>query len=306
MRGGPVLSYELHWTLQESTTLQGGTAATVRLEIVPRFWFLRPIAWLNARRFGPTWCTSPRPSTRTSARRRRARTSSRCRPPTPSTSPRGRGDEQGRRRGGARREARRFRARRRRRRPRAHPSLRAGRRGGATDARCSARSSRAVPAGLFEMRWGIICPSCLTRVAAGARARGDHRPRATASSATSPSSSTSIAPSRRRSCRTRRVRRVPDALFCIGGPRARRTCSCRRRVEPGDDARRSTCRASRGATACSRAAARRRRSRWTSGAPSVVDARLVDRRRCSPAQPRTPRPAGSCAIDERAARTRGT
>jgi class 3 adenylate cyclase len=61
MRGGPIESYTWRVTLEEPRAtngdgaarggLEGGTRVTVRFEIVPRSWALRPIAWLNARSF---------------------------------------------------------------------------------------------------------------------------------------------------------------------------------------------------------------------------------------------------------------
>jgi adenylate cyclase len=61
MRGGPIESYTWRVTLEEPhrtngdggarAGLEGGTRVTVRFEIVPRSWALRPIAWLNARSF---------------------------------------------------------------------------------------------------------------------------------------------------------------------------------------------------------------------------------------------------------------
>ena len=61
MRGGPIESYTWRVTLEDPRAtngdgparagLEGGTRVTVRFEIVPRSWALRPIAWLNARSF---------------------------------------------------------------------------------------------------------------------------------------------------------------------------------------------------------------------------------------------------------------
>jgi adenylate cyclase len=49
MRGGPITEYALHWTLEKLAN--GGTKATVKLELTPRFGALRPIVWWNARHF---------------------------------------------------------------------------------------------------------------------------------------------------------------------------------------------------------------------------------------------------------------
>jgi adenylate cyclase len=49
MRGGPITSYSLQWTLEPLPN--GGTRASVKLELAPRFAALRPIVWWNARHF---------------------------------------------------------------------------------------------------------------------------------------------------------------------------------------------------------------------------------------------------------------
>jgi class 3 adenylate cyclase len=57
MRGGPIESYTWRVTLERTSAgagagaLEGGTRATLRFEIVPRSWALRPVAWFNARSF---------------------------------------------------------------------------------------------------------------------------------------------------------------------------------------------------------------------------------------------------------------
>jgi class 3 adenylate cyclase len=57
MHGGPVESFTWRCTLERTRAsdgpgaVDGGTRATVRLAIVPRAWALRPIAWLNAKQF---------------------------------------------------------------------------------------------------------------------------------------------------------------------------------------------------------------------------------------------------------------
>jgi class 3 adenylate cyclase len=57
MRGGPVESYTWRVNLERtkadatSGALEGGTRLTLRFEITPRVWALRPIAWINARSF---------------------------------------------------------------------------------------------------------------------------------------------------------------------------------------------------------------------------------------------------------------
>jgi class 3 adenylate cyclase len=57
MRGGPVESYTWRVQLEPLKAsaggggLEGGTRLTLRFEITPRSWALRPIAWINARSF---------------------------------------------------------------------------------------------------------------------------------------------------------------------------------------------------------------------------------------------------------------
>ena len=146
-----------------------------------------------------------------------------------------------------------------RRGPRAHAPLRARRRVGRRPARpCCARSSSAVPAGLVELRWGIVCPSCMHASQQVRRARRGRSPRGTASSATSPSSSISTAPSRRRSCRTRRCARCPRRCSASAGPARTPHVLVQATVDAGASALARRARARRAASACSRAAAPRR------------------------------------------------
>jgi class 3 adenylate cyclase len=57
MHGGPVESFTWRVTLEKTHAgerpgaVEGGTHVTVRLAIVPRAWALKPIAWLNAKQF---------------------------------------------------------------------------------------------------------------------------------------------------------------------------------------------------------------------------------------------------------------
>jgi class 3 adenylate cyclase len=162
MRGGPVESYA--WRCDFEPTDDGGTAASVRFEITPRTALLRPIAWMNARKFTRQLAQlgervdafllhdAPSPYA------------------TPASSPASRErvvaaiaelEQHGVRGELARRlatlvtEA-----------PdvdvvRVRPYELADRWG--EDRRDVLRAClRAVPAGLFELRWGLICPSCLT------------------------------------------------------------------------------------------------------------------------------------------------
>src|SRR5579875_2257109 len=57
MRSGPLESYTWRISLERTraadgrAALEGGTRLTVRFELVPRLALLRPVAWINARRF---------------------------------------------------------------------------------------------------------------------------------------------------------------------------------------------------------------------------------------------------------------
>ena len=51
MRGGVIAGYTLAWSLAPSTVRPGGTRAEVSLELVPRFAVLRPFVWLEGRSF---------------------------------------------------------------------------------------------------------------------------------------------------------------------------------------------------------------------------------------------------------------
>ena len=162
MRSGPLTSYSLTWALTRGA-LEGGTRATVHLELVPRSWIIWPIAWLNARRFVAhlvTVATGLDAHVRDHA-------------PSPYLKPVGEvnpealaravdqlkraelDDAMVERLGAFVRDA-----------PdadvvRIRPFELADRWG--TDRRATLRAClRAVPAGLLELRWGLICPSCMT------------------------------------------------------------------------------------------------------------------------------------------------
>ncbi len=61
MHGGPISSFTWRCTLERTRAgdaigaLEGGTRATLRLELVPRAQLLRPVAWLNAKRVAATF-----------------------------------------------------------------------------------------------------------------------------------------------------------------------------------------------------------------------------------------------------------
>jgi adenylate cyclase len=224
MRGGPVESYTWRVTLERSKAsdgggaLEGGTRATVRMEIVPRYRMLAPIAWINAQQFtakfsalGPaidayvledapspyTKPISPADEERIAAAVGRLKADGVTAPLA---------DRLGELvRSGADADLVRM-------RPFAFADE------WHEDRRAVLRAFlESVPAGLFEMRWGIICPSCLTP---SQQARGldeiqaeghcqlcditfelDLDKAVEATFLPHPS-----------------VRRVPDGLFCIGGP----------------------------------------------------------------------------------------
>jgi class 3 adenylate cyclase len=169
MRSGPITSYAWRCTLEPSKAsdgdgaLEGGTRATVRFEITPRWEILRPVAWANARSFTTKFAAlgaaidghlaegAPSPYTK----------------PASSADPdRLAGALELLSREGVRKEL--------------IARLDAFVRHGADADLARIRPFeladdwgqdrrevlqaflRAVPAGLFELRWGIICPSCLT------------------------------------------------------------------------------------------------------------------------------------------------
>jgi len=227
MRGGPIESYTWRVTLEEARAangdggarggLEGGTRVTVRFEIVPRSWALRPIAWLNARSFASKVAEL---GAMVDAHVLEGAASPYLKPVSPSDAglvevalERLRKDVK----------------------PELLTKLGALVRDGADadvvrirpfaladawkeDRRAVLRAMlHAVPAGLVEMRWGIICPSCLT---ASQQVRGldeisaeghcqlcditfglDLDRAVEATFLPHPS-----------------VRRVPEGMFCIGGP----------------------------------------------------------------------------------------
>jgi adenylate cyclase len=162
MRTGPLTSYSLKWALERGA-LEGGTRATVCLELVPRSWIIWPIAWMNARRF----------VAHLSAVASGIDAHVRDQAPSPYLKPVGEvhpealalalehckragvDDEMSERLGAYVRDA-----------PdadvvRIRPFELADRWG--TDRRETLRAFlRAVSAGLVELRWGLICPSCMT------------------------------------------------------------------------------------------------------------------------------------------------
>jgi class 3 adenylate cyclase len=169
MRGGPVEAYSWRCTLEPTLAadgdgaLEGGTRASVRFEITPRYEVFRPVAWLNARSFTGKFAelgaaidahvagTAPSPYTKPAAAANVERLEAAI---AQLASDGVRRDLASRLdalvRHGADADLARIR-----------PFELADEWG--EDRREVLRAFlRAVPAGLFEMRWGIICPSCLT------------------------------------------------------------------------------------------------------------------------------------------------
>jgi class 3 adenylate cyclase len=169
MRGGPVESYAWRCTLEPTTAaegdgaLEGGTRATVRFEITPRSEIFRPVAWLNGRSFTAKFAalgaaidahvgeSAPSPYTKPAS----AAHAERLDAAVAQLATDGVRKELALRldalvRHGADADVVRMR-----------PFELADAWG--EDRREVLRAFlRAVPAGLMEMRWGIICPSCLT------------------------------------------------------------------------------------------------------------------------------------------------
>ncbi len=175
MRGGPVESYSWRCTLEPSSAssgsngagdegaLEGGTRATVKFEIVPRSELLRPIAWMNARSFTAKFAAL---GAAIDAHVSQGAPSPFVKPASPADPERLGAALELLGRDGVRKELI----------ERLDTFVRHGADADlarirpfeladdwAEDRREVLRAFlRAVPAGLFELRWGIICPSCLT------------------------------------------------------------------------------------------------------------------------------------------------
>ncbi len=224
MRGGPVASYTWRCTLEPTSAgdhpgaLEGGTRATVRMEIVPRYAVFAPIAWLNARLFTAKFAEL---GALVDAHVLEGAASPYVKPASPA-------DEQ------------RIAAAVQRLKDDGVAPLLADKLGAlvrdAPDAdlvrmrpfafaddwgderRDVLRAFlKAVPAGLVEMRWGIICPSCMTS-SQQARALEDIKPEGhcqlcdiTFDLDLDRAVEATFLPHPA-------VRGVPDAMFCIGGP----------------------------------------------------------------------------------------
>lgn len=222
MRGGPIEAYSWTCSLQPSDAridgLEGGTRVTVRFEVTPRLWILRPIAWLNGRRFTQQF---EQLGAMVDASVLEGAQSPYAKPVSPADAERvaeavARIAKEGvdaaiaGKLGVFVREA-----------PdadvvRIRPFEVADTWG--DDRRAVLRAFlRAVPAGLFELRWGIICPSCLT-ASQQTRALEEIRPEGhcqlcdiTFELDLDRAVEATFLPHPS-------VRRVPEQLFCIGGP----------------------------------------------------------------------------------------
>ena len=227
MRGGPIESYTWRVTLEDPRTtngdgaarggLEGGTRVAVRFEIVPRSWALRPIAWLNARRFAAKVAEL---GALVDAHVLEGGPSPYVKPVSPSDA------------GLVEAALERL---RKDVKPELATKLGALVRDGAdadvvrirpfalADAWKEERREMlrallyAVPAGLVELRWGIICPSCLT---ASQQVRGLEEISAeghcqlcdiTFGLDLDPAVEVTFLPHPS-------LRRVPEGMFCIGGP----------------------------------------------------------------------------------------
>jgi len=224
MRGGAVESYTWRCTLEPTSAgdgagaLEGGTRATVRMEIVPRYAVFAPIAWINARLFTAKFAKL---GAMVDAHVLEGAASPYVKPASPA-------DEQ------------RIAAAVQRLKDDAVAPVLADKLGvlvrdapdadlvrmrpfafadeWGDDRREVLRAFlKGVPAGLVEMRWGIICPSCMTS-SQQARALEDIKPEGhcqlcdiTFDLDLDRAVEATFLPHPA-------VRGVPDAMFCIGGP----------------------------------------------------------------------------------------
>jgi class 3 adenylate cyclase len=224
MRGGAIESYSWRCTLEPTRAtdgggaLEGGTRATVRMEIVPRYAVFAPIAWINAKLFTAKFA---RLGAMVDAHVLEGAASPYVKPASPA-------DEQ------------RVAAAVQRLKDDAVAPVLADKLGALVrdapdadlvrmrpfafaddwgdDRREVLRAFlKGVPAGLVEMRWGIICPSCMTS-SQQTRALEDIKPEGhcqlcdiTFDLDLDRAVEATFLPHPA-------VRGVPDAMFCIGGP----------------------------------------------------------------------------------------
>jgi class 3 adenylate cyclase len=224
MHGGPIASFTWRCTLAASRAsdgegaLEGGTRATLRLELVPRSFLLRPAAWLNASRVGAGFVEL---GAAIDAHVANGATTPYSEPVSASDGPRvdaavARLRSEGIEaklaerlgalvRDGADADVTRI-------RPFEQADL------WGEDRRATlAAFLRAVPAGLLEMRWGLVCPSCMTssQESAGLDEIGAdahcHLCDITYELDLDKAVEATFRPHPS-------LRRLPDTLFCMGGP----------------------------------------------------------------------------------------
>jgi adenylate cyclase len=242
MHGGPIASLTWRCTLDPTRSsegggaLEGGTRATLRLELVPRYRVLRPVAWLNATRVAAGFAEL---AAAIDAHVTAGGPSPYREPATPA-------DPERVRAGVARLQAEGV-------APaladrigtlvreaadadvvRIRPFEEADRWG--EDRRATLRAFlRAVPVGLVELRWGLVCPSCLTSTV---EARGLDE--ITAEAHCQLCDITYELDLDRAVEATFRphpaLRRVPEAAFCMGGPARTPHVMAQATAEPGGDA----------------------------------------------------------------------
>jgi len=224
MRGGAIESYSWRCTLAPTSAtdgagaLEGGTLATVRMEIVPRYAVFAPIAWINAKLFTAKFAKL---GAMVDAHVLEGASSPYVKPASPADEQRiaaavqrlkddGVAPVMADKLGALVRDA-----------PdadlvRMRPFAFADEWG--DERRDVLRAFlKGVPAGLVEMRWGIICPSCMTS-SQQARALEDIKPEGhcqlcdiTFDLDLDRAVEATFLPHPA-------VRGVPDAMFCIGGP----------------------------------------------------------------------------------------
>ncbi|HEY8041180.1 MAG TPA: DUF5939 domain-containing protein [Polyangiaceae bacterium] len=239
MRGGPIASYSWRCTLERTKAsdrdgaLEGGTRATVRFEIVPRIWLMRPIAWWNARSFTAKFAAL---GALVDAHVLEGAASPYVKPASPAhheavaqAVERLRGDgvapALADRMGQLVREG-------------ADADVVRIRPFGVADTWGEDRRDvlraflKAVPAGLVELRWGIICPSCATpsqQVRALDEIPADGHCQLcdiTFGLDLDRAVEATFLPHPA-------LRRVPDAMFCIGGPARTPHVLVQSSIEPG-------------------------------------------------------------------------
>ncbi|HLK39523.1 MAG TPA: adenylate/guanylate cyclase domain-containing protein [Polyangiaceae bacterium] len=238
MRGGPVESYTWRCTLEAAPATErapdGGTRATVRFEITPRAWVLGPVAWINARRFVSEFA---RLCARIEAHVAAGAPSPYVEPVSPADAARvaaavGRLREAGvdstlaarlgdRVRDGPDADVARMRP------------FEVADEWGLPRREVLRAFLRGVPAGLVEMRWGLLCPSCLT---ASEQAKAlDEVPPEGHCQLCDITFDLDLDRAVEATFRPHKAfRDVPEGTFCIGGPSRTPHVLLQASVDPGD------------------------------------------------------------------------